>query len=60
MAVPKKKVSRSKKKHKNSHNKIQKKFISFDPSTGEPKLQHHISLKDGFYNGIKVTNLTKK
>lgn len=54
MAVPKKKVSRSKRNSRRAHDGISKVSISFDSVTGEPKLPHHISLKDGYYNGKQL------
>ena len=60
MAVPKKKTSKSKKGSRRSHDKINKIFISYDSITGEPKLPHHISLKDGYYNGKKILYQKKK
>ncbi len=54
MAVPKRKTSRSKRNQRRSHDSLSKVFISFDSVTGEPKLPHHLSLKDGYYNGKQV------
>ena len=57
MAVPKQKTSRSKRNSRNSrraHDKISKVSISYDSVTGEPKLPHHLSLKDGYYNGKQM------
>lgn len=54
MAVPKKKVSKSKRNTRRAHDGINKAFISFDSVTGEAKLSHHLSLKDGYYNGKKL------
>ncbi len=63
MAVPKKKVSKSKRNTRRAHDAISKLFISVDSVTGEPKLPHHISLKDGYYNGkqlVRCKNEKKK
>ena len=60
MAVPKKKISRSKKNSRRSHDKIKKIFVTFDSVTNEPKLSHHISLKDGFYNGRHLIKFKKQ
>ena len=54
MAVPKKKISKSKRNSRRAHDGINKISISFDSVTGEPKLPHHISLKDGYYNGKQL------
>lgn len=54
MAVPKQKTSRSKRNSRRAHDGISKLSISFDSVTGEPKLPHHLSLKDGYYNGKQM------
>jgi large subunit ribosomal protein L32 len=54
MAVPKQKTSRSKRNSRRAHDGISKVSISFDSVTGEPKLPHHLSLKDGYYNGKQM------
>jgi large subunit ribosomal protein L32 len=54
MAVPKQKVSRSRRGMRRSHDGIKKVVIAYDSVTGEPKLQHHISLKDGYYNSKQI------
>ena len=54
MAVPKQKTSRSKRNSRRAHDKISKVSISYDSVTGEPKLPHHLSLKDGYYNGKQM------
>lgn len=54
MAVPKKKISMSRRGMRRSHDKLKPINIAFDKNTGGPKLSHHISSEDGFYNGRKV------
>ncbi len=54
MAVPKRKVSKSRRNMRRSHDGLKAINVSFDKETGEPKLAHHISLKDGKYNGRQV------
>ncbi|WPX96739.1 50S ribosomal protein L32 [Candidatus Bandiella euplotis] len=54
MAVPKRKTSKSKRNMRRSHDGIQKINIAYDSVTGEPKLPHHLSLTDGYYNGKKI------
>lgn len=54
MAVPKRKTSKSKRNMRRSHNSLKKVNIVVDATTGEFKLPHHISLKDGFYKGKQV------
>ena len=60
MAVPKKKVSKAKRGMRRAHKNIRKVHISFDSVTGEPKLPHHLSLEDGYYNGKKVIKIKDK
>jgi large subunit ribosomal protein L32 len=54
MAVPKKKTSKSKRNQRRSHHALKVANVVVDQTTGEFKLSHHISLKDGFYNGRQV------
>lgn len=54
MAVPKKKTSKSRRNKRRAHDALKPINISFDKTTGEAKLPHHISLKDGMYNGKQV------
>ena len=54
MAVPKKKTSNSKRDQRRSHHALKVTNVTVDPTTGEFKLSHHISLKDGFYKGRQV------
>lgn len=50
MAVPKKKISKSKQKMRRSHLALKKVNIVFDQDTGEPRLPHHIDATSGDYN----------
>ncbi len=59
MAVPKKKTSKSKRNMRRSHLALGKVNVVVDPTTGEYKLPHHMSLADGFYKGRKVVKDTK-
>lgn len=54
MAVPKKKVSKSRRNMRRAHDFIKPINIVFDSETGEPKLPHHASLVDGKYKGMQV------
>lgn len=54
MAVPKKKTSKSKRDQRRSHHALKAVNVSVDSTTGEFKLSHHISLKDGYYKGRQV------
>lgn len=59
MAVPKKKTSVSKRNMRRSHHALKAVNVVVDSKTGEYKLPHHISLKDGYYNG-KLVMKTKE
>jgi large subunit ribosomal protein L32 len=54
MAVPKRKTSPSRRGNRRAHDSLGRINIVFDKETGEPKLSHHVSLKDGTYNGKEV------
>ena len=54
MAVPKKKTSKSKRDQRRSHHALKVTNVTVDSTTGEFKLSHHISLKDGYYKGRQV------
>ena len=54
MAVPKKKTSKSKRDMRRSHHALGKVNIVIDKDSGEFRLPHHVSLKDGTYNGRDV------
>ena len=54
MAVPKRKVSKSRRNKRRSHHAIKPVNIAFDSTTGEAKLPHHISLEDGYYKGRQI------
>ena len=54
MAVPKKKISSSRRGMRRSHDALKAINITFDKDTGEAKLPHNISMIDGYYNGKQV------
>lgn len=54
MAVPKKKISKQRRNTRRAHDALKKSNVAFDSKTGEAKLSHHMSLKDGFYKGRQV------
>ena len=53
MAVQKSKVTRSRRGQRRSHDSLKAKELSFEPTTGETHLRHHVSA-DGFYRGRQV------
>jgi large subunit ribosomal protein L32 len=54
MAVPKSKISRSRRNNRRSHDALTVANVSEDQNTGEYKLRHHIDLKTGQYRGRQV------
>ena len=54
MAVPKSKISKSRRGMRRSHDAIKPINVAFDATTGEPKLSHHMSLSDNHYKGREV------
>ena len=53
MAVPKKKISKSKRNSRRAHDSLKPMNIVFDSTTGEPKLPHRMSV-DNYYKGRQV------
>ena len=54
MAVPKKKMSRSRTRRRKSTHKIQMPHYQIDPETGIAKQSHRVNPEDGTYNGRQV------
>ena len=54
MAVPKRKISKSRRNKRRSHHRIKNLNILEDKKSGEYRLSHHVDLKTGFYNGRKI------
>lgn len=53
MAVPKRKVSPSRRGNRRSHDKLKTSNIVANSKTGEPQRSHFASV-DGFYRGVQV------
>jgi len=53
MAVPKSKISKSRRGMRRSHNALEAVTVVEDKTTGELKRPHHVS-PDGFYKGRQV------
>ncbi|MDZ5762598.1 50S ribosomal protein L32 [Candidatus Cyrtobacter comes] len=51
MAVPKKRTSKSRRNMRRAHDAISPVNVVVDKETGEYRLPHHVSRKDGMYNG---------
>ena len=54
MAVPKRKISKSRRNKRRSHHRISVANIIGDKKSGEFRLSHHIDLKTGLYNGKQI------
>ena len=54
MAVPKKKTSKSKRDMRRSHHALKGINVVVDKETGEYRLPHQMSMKDGTYNSRQV------
>jgi large subunit ribosomal protein L32 len=54
MAVPKKKVSKSKRNMRRAHHRLRPVNAVECPNCGEFKLPHHICQACGYYNGREV------
>lgn len=55
MAVPKKKISRSKRNMRRSHDSLQASILDECGNCGELKRPHHICEACGYYNGREIT-----
>ena len=58
MAVPKKKVSKSRRDMRRSHHALQPAAMIECPNCGERKLPHHICGACGYYDGREVVQTT--
>jgi large subunit ribosomal protein L32 len=54
MAVPKKKVSRSRRNMRRAHDALPRSGHVECPNCGETKLPHHVCLACGYYKGREV------
>lgn len=53
MAVQKSRKTRSRRGMRRSHDSLESKALSVDPTSGETHLRHHVT-PDGYYKGRKV------
>ena len=53
MAVQKSRVTPSRRGQRRSHDALDAKQLSTDPTSGETHIRHHVT-KDGYYRGKKV------
>ena len=54
MAVPKRKVTPSRRNKRRAHDSLKAAHYQEDQHTGEFKLRHHIDMKTGMYKGRQV------
>ena len=54
MAVPKSKITKSKRNQRRSHDALGKNTFIEDKDTGELHRPHHVDLKTGMYRGRQV------
>ena len=54
MAVPKSKISKSRRGQRRAHDRLSKVNYIEDQDSGELRRQHHIDLKTGMYKGRQV------
>lgn len=59
MAVPKSKISNSRRGMRRSHDKLSKPSYVEDKDSGELRRPHHIDLKSGMYRGRQVLDISK-
>ena len=59
MAVPNKKISRSRRGFRRSHDALRAYSVVECPNCGAEKLPHHICPSCGYYNKKKVVSLKK-
>lgn len=60
MAVPKKKVSKSRRDMRRSHDSLKSPAYVEDQDTGEYHRPHHVDMKTGFYKGRQVIQVKDK
>ena len=54
MAVPKSKITRSKRNMRRAHDSLKAANLGECPNCGEPKLPHHVCGACGYYDGREV------
>jgi large subunit ribosomal protein L32 len=54
MAHPKRKISRTRRDKRRTHDNLQFKQLFTDPKTGDVSLYHRINLETGMYRGVQV------
>ncbi len=52
--LPKRKISKSRRNKRRTHDKISLPNLIYDQATGEYRLAHHVGKKSGMYKGRQV------
>lgn len=60
MAVPKKKISASRRGQRRSHDSLSAANVVISKDSGEQTLAHHMCLKTGMYRGKQILNVKKE
>ncbi len=60
MAVPRKKISKSRRGQRRSHDTLKSPTYVEDQNTGEYHRPHHVDMKTGFYKGRQVIQVKDK
>ena len=60
MAVPKKKISKSRRNQRRAHDALTPETFVEDADTGEYHRPHHIDMKTGYYKGRQVLKVKEK
>ena len=59
MAVPKRKISKSRRNKRRSHHRLSSINIIEDKESGEPRLPHKMDKSTGMYNGRQIIKSKK-
>lgn len=60
MAVPKSKISKSRRNQRRAHDALKSATYVEDSETGELHRPHHIDMKTGFYKGRQVLKVKER
>lgn len=60
MAHPKRKISRTRRDKRRTHDKLGLKQLIKDPKTGEVSQYHRLNLETGTYRGMKVMDVNEE
>lgn len=59
MAVPKKKVSKQRKRKRRTHHKAERPTLNHCPRCGDPRIPHRVCPSCGYYAGREVLKIEK-